>query len=200
LLPIQLTTRSFPGGFKPNDPPGVLIADERRSEPLVVETLDLESPMFIRLINCVTDDDFRAFADRFWDQPAAHVSELRNHAGRLYEAAKFSLDERFGDGANADGGGAHLINWLLGAERLSPRVRQIAGRARLCLEASSTATFMALELATAFEVGAYITACQHCHKSFLYGSYTNRRSHAKFCADRCRVAAMRVRNTKKDQA
>jgi hypothetical protein len=199
MLPVQLATRRFPGGFKANNPPGVLIADERQAVPHNV-ALDLERPMFARLINsCRTDDDLRAFADRDWDQPVTHVGELRALAGRLSEAAKVSLDERFAEAADADGFGAHMINYLLGTERLSPRVRLIDGRMRLSLEANSTATFMAMEVAAAFEVGAQITACQHCHNVFLFGPLTGRRSHAQYCAVKCRVAAMRARNSKKDQ-
>jgi hypothetical protein len=71
------------------------------------------------------------------------------------------------------------------------------GAPRMVLEAATVRDFMALEVATAYEAGAQITACRHCGNSFLFGPYTGRRSHAKYCADRCRVAAMRARNAKK---
>jgi hypothetical protein len=38
------------------------------------------------------------------------------------------------------------------------------------------------------------TACDHCGGVYWTGHRTGRRSHAKYCSDRCRVAAMRARN------
>ena len=67
------------------------------------------------------------------------------------------------------------------------------GATRLVLEARNLRAFMALEVASAFEVGAGITHCKHCAVNFLFGPSTGRRSHVKYCSDRCRVAAMRAR-------
>jgi hypothetical protein len=193
MLPIRLSTRFFPGGFQPQGVAGVLVADEREAKPLLIEAVDLEAPVFMHIMNAVTDADFQEFARRFWDQPVIHISELRSLWGRLYEAAMMALT---GDD-NRQAAGVYSVNWLLGRERLQPELRELGDRYRLCLEASSTATFMALEISTAFEVGAQITRCQHCRKAFLFGPHTGRRSHGKFCDDKCRVGAMRVRNAKK---
>ena len=68
---------------------------------------------------------------------------------------------------------------------------------RLVLHPDSLASFMAMEIALAHEAGAVVTWCEHCRKFFLTGPLTSRRSHAKYCSDRCRVAAMRKRNATK---
>jgi hypothetical protein len=64
--------------------------------------------------------------------------------------------------------------------------------------ANKTDDYMALEIATAVEAGATMTACRHCDRRFLFGPHTGRRSHAKYCSDRCRVAAARRRNAPKE--
>ena len=69
--------------------------------------------------------------------------------------------------------------------------------ARLVLRPKSLRDFMCLEVAIAHEAGAITTECEHCFKVYVTGPLTGRRSHSKYCADRCRVAAMRKRNAAK---
>jgi hypothetical protein len=66
---------------------------------------------------------------------------------------------------------------------------------RLALKPESLFAFMVLEAAMVAANGARLAACEHCGKFFLTGHLTGRRSSAKYCSDRCRVAAMRKRNT-----
>jgi len=65
---------------------------------------------------------------------------------------------------------------------------------RLALRAQNPLGFMLMETAMVAANGARVTDCEHCGKTFLTGPLTGRRSHAKYCSDRCRVAAMRLRN------
>jgi hypothetical protein len=69
---------------------------------------------------------------------------------------------------------------------------------RFVLEVQDLAGFMALEVASGIEAGAKGKFCGHCRKFFLYGPKTGNRSHAIYCAEKCRAAAMRARNAKKD--
>jgi hypothetical protein len=69
-----------------------------------------------------------------------------------------------------------------------------AGNARFVLRADTLYDFMVLETAVIHEVGAVAMLCEHCHKVVITGPLTGRRAHAKYCSDRCRVAAMRARN------
>ena len=71
---------------------------------------------------------------------------------------------------------------------------------RLTLHPENLFGLMALEVALAHEAGATATACEHCGKFFLTGPLTGRRSHSKYCSDRCRVAAMRKRNARRKRS
>jgi hypothetical protein len=72
------------------------------------------------------------------------------------------------------------------------------GSMRFVLKADTLYDFMVMEVAAIHEAGASATSCEHCHRMFLTGPLTGRRSHARYCSDRCRVAAMRVRNAAKE--
>ncbi|AWM23719.1 hypothetical protein AOX55_0000439 [Sinorhizobium fredii CCBAU 25509] len=73
-----------------------------------------------------------------------------------------------------------------------------AGSMRFVLKADTLYDFMVMEVAAIHEAGAAAASCEHCGKIFLTGPLTGRRSHAKYCSDRCRVAAMRARNAAKE--
>jgi hypothetical protein len=64
----------------------------------------------------------------------------------------------------------------------------------LLFACDSLETFMIMEIAMAATLGAKLGECDHCGDAFLTGPLTGRRSHAKYCSARCRVAAMRARN------
>ncbi|AFL49024.1 hypothetical protein ABIE78_005214 [Sinorhizobium fredii] len=72
------------------------------------------------------------------------------------------------------------------------------GTMRFVLKADTLWDFMVMEVAAIYEAGAVATSCEHCRTIFLTGPLTGRRSHAKYCSDRCRVAAMRARNSAKE--
>jgi hypothetical protein len=68
------------------------------------------------------------------------------------------------------------------------------GALRMLLACYDLTTFMSMEVAMAAMQGAKLGTCDHCGNVFLTGPLTGRRSHAKYCSARCRVAAMRARN------
>jgi hypothetical protein len=72
-----------------------------------------------------------------------------------------------------------------------------AGAPRILLKFSELMHFMVMEVAMIARHGAKLATCEHCGAVFLTGPLTGRRSHAKYCSDRCRVAAMRARNSAK---
>jgi hypothetical protein len=193
MLPIRLETHRYTSGFSPMaGQEAGLAANPKEREPLVIEALDLESPLFLRFINCESDADFQKFVDRFSDHPAWAWSDLRYEAKRLLFAAQTSISKVLGPSGAPQ---TKRVNSLLATTRLKTAIRSIDGASRLVLIATSTADFMALEIAEAFEAGAKMLSCPHCKKRFLFGPFTGRRSHGRYCSDRCRVAAMRARNS-----
>jgi hypothetical protein len=53
--------------------------------------------------------------------------------------------------------------------------------------------FMCMECVMIAEAGARLVTCEHCKDYYLTGPRTGRRSHSRYCSDRCRAAAMRKR-------
>jgi hypothetical protein len=193
MQPIRLVSHRYPDGFAEEaSTPGMLVA---RGAPAqhVLDAANLEDPLFIRFVNCQSDASLRDFHDRFGDEDSVLVSDLARASKRmrglitagLHPGAPINFRHRFFSSAVA-------------AVRLQPTLAFIDGRQRLTLQAIKVRDFMWMELATAVEVGAAVGACDQCGKLFLTGPHTGRRSHARFCADRCRVAAMRTRNANKD--
>jgi hypothetical protein len=68
------------------------------------------------------------------------------------------------------------------------------GSPRLMLKSESLIGFMLMETAMVATQGARLGECEKCGILFLTGPLTGRRSHARFCSNKCRVAAMRARN------
>ena len=90
--------------------------------------------------------------------------------------------------------------FILQSQTFSPRFEKLSGhgRSRLIMRPSSLDDLMIMEGAIAADEGAIAVRCSHCQKLFLIGPLTGRRSHAVYCSDRCRVAAMRVRKASKE--
>jgi hypothetical protein len=68
------------------------------------------------------------------------------------------------------------------------------GTPRLLLKSRSLVGFMLMETAMVVAHGVRTTECEQCGNIFLTGPLTGRRSHAHYCSNKCRVAAMRARN------
>lgn len=75
-----------------------------------------------------------------------------------------------------------------------PELPYVGRKEGVLFTTSSMSAFMVMECATAAQLDCRFCACGHCGALFFTGSLTHRRSHAKYCADPCRVAAMRARN------
>jgi len=157
--------------------------------------LDLENPLFVRLINCATIQDRVKFADLFGDLPEpadAFQDDLKRTAALLLEPSLGSEAIKAAFQVEA------ANSFLLGDVSIKPRLAMREdGSKRVVLEVPNLAEFMMLELAAAVEAEDLTKRCANCDKLFLYGPLTGRRSSATYCADKCRVAAMRARNSSK---
>lgn len=175
-----------------------------RTVPVTYEVTNLEDPIVIRLINCRDDEDRLAFLARFgflrdegpgWDGSWAgiDVDQYRFTVGLILSTS----DQNPTPTAQAN----HVMNEAGFGARLRPSFEMTGpgGALRLVLHPDSLSSFMAMEIALAHEAGAVATSCEHCGKFFLTGPLTGHRSHAKYCSDRCRVAAMRKRNAAKGE-
>jgi len=63
----------------------------------------------------------------------------------------------------------------------------------MLLKTKTLRSFMVMEMAMIVGHGVLAHKCENCATIFLTGPLTWRRAHARFCSDRCRVAAMRAR-------
>ncbi|MEB3045639.1 hypothetical protein [Rhizobium mulingense] len=201
MIPIKLHWERRVDGFeKDPDRPDELRARSERTDPMIREITDLEDPLVLRLMNCRTDGDFIKFVNRFgsplrFDDTVLSLSLIRGMADGLRTQALATIGKHLSPHERA-----HFINEAISNVSLRPAYvySEETGRGRLILEADTLHTFMMMEHLAAHEAGAVATSCEHCDKLFLTGPLTGRRSHAKFCSDRCRVAAMRARNAAKE--
>lgn len=172
-----------------------------RTSPLAIRLRDLENPISIRLINSRSVDDLSTFVSR-------HGCLQRlgyNHDGtgefvRILEAARDVLEEGFALTNDADDtrrafwADEHLkTSCFYPAFEYDDNDR----RQRLTWKPSTLADLMVAEVAFALETGAKFQRCEHCGNAFLTGHLTGRRATAVYCCDKCRVAALRVRNLAK---
>jgi hypothetical protein len=132
-------------------------------EPFVLNAPDLANPIFVELLNCRTDDDFIGFANGFFDEVVVGIGDATGPDGRVTNLPSLASNLRLAMfvtvvSARRDGG-VPFLNTLLEHAGLRPRMTLVDGVARLVLEASSVRDFMALEVASAYEVGAEINAC-----------------------------------------
>lgn len=158
------------------------------------EFTDLENPVVVAFVNAVDDERRRRFFERF----GLTVPDRQlDYDSALISQAQFRLLLQTAGGENASAAMA-AVNDVISAHRalsLNPTIH-LAGRRgapRLLLQTGSLLGFMVMETAMAVAHGARLAACEKCGTVFLTGQLTSRRSHAKFCSDRCRVAAMRAR-------
>lgn len=180
-----------------------------RTIPATYEVVNLENPIVLHLINCQGDQDRLAFLARFgflerWDVETGSISVIEDVQNRMSGALVWSASTFEPKTAPADqitpiSVANHLMNEMGKKVSLHPsfEIADPGNTLRIVLKPDSLRSFMAMEIALAHEAGAVATACEHCSKYFLTGPLTGRRSHAKYCSDRCRVAAMRKRNATK---
>ncbi|MFC5384390.1 hypothetical protein ACFPLB_00195 [Aquamicrobium segne] len=172
-----------------------------RFEPVAFRVHNLEDPLSIRLVNCNSASDIIDFISRFGfpdhigGRGHSYYPELiewhRENLTDLFSLTSVDSSERRSEVAN------ELLHETGTTLRPAFEWSEATGRSSLIVRASSLVSLMAMEAAFAVEAGATMTRCAHCHKAYLTGPLTGRRSHSVYCSDRCRVAAMRVRNAGK---
>ncbi|RUW92045.1 hypothetical protein [Mesorhizobium sp. M7A.F.Ca.US.010.02.1.1] len=207
MVPIRLNWRRFPEGEQAQfgDVVDLLQAlKENRLDLVTYELNDLagsaaspDSPIVMHLMNARDDVALDAFQKRFGPLTDPLVEGGNNSWLTMNEAReRFDLYLRI---APPRPNRIGLVNDLLASVSLRPQVYFPDGAQtpQIVLTAESLYDFMLMEIATIHQVGAVVTACSHCRKLYLTGPLTGRRSHAVYCSDRCRVAAMRARNAEK---
>jgi len=171
-------------------------SNSARRFPVLIERSDLEAPLVVRFINARDDAARAEFFARFGflyksgngkpqsEQPRADVLADQRSLGKLLAAV----------GTVGRAKGAAQLNQVMAKSpglALRPEIGHAGG---LSLHPQSLLGLMLMELAMVVDLGARLTACAQCKIAFLTGPMTGRRGHAVYCSDRCRVAAMRVRN------
>lgn len=163
-----------------------------RTERLSLEVSNLEDPVSLRFVNAGTDEKrIGEFLRRFGPprrsaSGAYSITEIANmqaDLGSIVKSGNWGPAEK-----------AVRLNACLTNTQLRPSVDVTESGVRISVHADDLYSLMAMELASAVEVGAALTSCEHCGTHYFTGPLTGRRSHSKFCSDRCRVAAMRERN------
>ncbi|MGI0525757.1 hypothetical protein [Rhizobium giardinii] len=197
---IRLNWKRYTDGFKAHlERPNVFVPQSERIEPLFYEAGDLENPVVLHFINCRSAGNYIAFLSRFGPLDGGDLVNLKSLIFRAYAFrynALFTIDNR-----SAPQERMRFLNTVMKDISLRPTFLSLetTGNGQLVLEAATLDDFMVMELAAIHEAGAVATSCEHCRKAFLTGPRTGRRSHAKYCSDRCRVAAMRARNAAKEE-
>ncbi len=196
-----------------------------RTEPLRYEAISLEDPVVLHFINCKADEDFVAFLNRFGDlgreinesdggAPVVRdrsqrkknrapeskmlsipLEKLKTYCSNLWRNIAMTTPMAKTDTIEK----VRFLNDMMNADGVTvwPSFINSAGNARFVLRADTLYDFMMLETAAIHEVGAVAMLCEHCRKLVITGPLTGRRAHARYCSDRCRVAAMRARNAAK---
>ena len=157
----------------------------------LLEVVDLENPLIVRFVNARDDEARAEFFARFGflyknhdEQPRPDALEDQKTLRRLLTVV--GTEER-------DKAIEH-VNRALGKSMGFALTPRLDGEGRLSLHPQSLLGLMLMEAAMIVERGARLTSCDNCGVAFLTGPTTGRRSHAVYCSDRCRVAAMRARN------
>jgi hypothetical protein len=159
-----------------------------------LEFVDLETPVVTEFVNAKDDERRLEFFNRFgltvpepWvvyeqvlQSQTALLKWLQIAGGQDRAAAMEAVNDAFA--------GSRGLNL-----RPSMRVAGPRNSPHIHLRSPSLLIYMFLEMATAVALGARVAACEKCFAHFLTGSLTGHRSHAQYCSDRCRVAAMRAR-------
>src|SRR5262249_25522644 len=170
---------------------------------------DFENPVVVEFINARDDDARLQFFSKFgvtWGsvfgtelirpsdgyltasghgEVVRYQERLRKFLTKVTGTDQVAALEALNDIVSKPGGSALLPRFDLAGE---------GGTQRMLLQCVGLLDFMSMEVAMAGSHGAKLATCEHCGDVFLTGSLTGRRSHAKYCSARCRVAAMRARN------
>ncbi|OWV79582.1 hypothetical protein ATY77_26710 [Rhizobium sp. R634] len=178
----------------------MIIARSERLHPIAYRVENLEDPKSIRLLNARNVDDLANFVARFGvpdrlgynpegDRVLVSLIEaLRDEIADGFHTTQ--IDDDIAKRAWAENALRHVSMYP------AFEYSDAAKRMKLGVRASSLADLMLCEVAFALEVGAKLHNCEKCSKAFISGHLTGRRANAVYCSDKCRVAAMRQRNSK----
>jgi hypothetical protein len=187
-----------------------------RRETQLVTIGDLENPIVMAFVNATDDKRRQSFFERYgllkltpwWHQrnPKAWVygnlhPEL-HHDDVVHDQSRFRDLLRYAGGEDRAAGMAAVNSAIANrAFNLQPTFHLAGpnGAPRLLLKSESLIGAMLMEVAMGVSNGARLAECEKCAALFLTGALTGRRSHARFCSDKCRVAAMRARNAAADR-
>lgn len=170
------------------------------------EVLNLEDPLAIRFLNASTTDQLETFIGIYGFllpkgfDPWEAVPSIRRKQQNVLEMVKAAGSAEREEAVDRMNVALAYHEYKFGTPtlnplKLKPSLEYVPGGAtsRLVLEPDSLYDFMCVECMTIAATGARVTNCEHCGKFYLTGPLTGRRSHGRFCSDRCRVAAMRKR-------
>lgn len=166
-----------------------------RREPLRIEIEDLKNPVVITFINARKDADRIAFFSSFGLlYPPGPESGL-TVVGHQMTCRNFLARAGGPDQVEALRSVNDSIEQMLHGVDLRPifDLGGAGGAPRMLLKCRDLMQFMVMEIAMVATNGARFAECEHCGDAFLTGHLTWRRSHAKYCSDRCRLAALRAR-------
>ncbi|WEX77987.1 hypothetical protein PYH37_002831 [Sinorhizobium numidicum] len=159
----------------------------------------LEDPMALRLVNARNIDALASFTSRFgMPAPPDYKADREWMLVPLLESLREELEEGLQlTNADEDSGRALWAERYLRNVSFYPAFEhsEDAKRQKLVFKPSSLADLMFCEVAFALEAGAKLRHCEHCGSVFLTGHLTGRRASAVYCSDRCRVAALRAKNS-----
>jgi len=178
-----------------------------RRVPLRVEILTLENPTVVDFVNAREDADLVRFFSKFGLLLAMGPMGPLGDFGQMppfhdYDAV-IRARKQFRDLLISATGPDHADALRAINERSNRLALELlpifdlaseSGAVRMLLKCDDLWPFMFMEIAMVATNGAKLATCKQCGKVFLTGPLTWRRSRAQYCTDRCRVAAMRVRN------
>lgn len=180
-----LPTKPFGEQFRPKSD---------RFSPISFNLHNLESPIIVHFANARNDELLEKFLTRFGMPRLAREEVSRDRI--LTDKKEYSALL-----STAAAGGMPAVKAvnakMIDDQHRSPILQLILSEKRkpqVVLRPSSLAALMRLEALMIAANNARLKSCEHDETLFLTGPLTGRRSHAKYCSDRCRVAAMRARN------
>ncbi len=172
-----------------------------RLTPYKISVSNLEDPYAVRFVNARTKDDLAAFIRRFGEPQRSGPTD-KAEGEFVKDLAFLRADLTQGleltNAADDDAARSEWASEHLAFTTLRPvfECNEVDQRPRLAFRPETLSDLMFLEVAFALDAGAKLRRCEHCGTAFLIGHLTGRRSTAVYCSDRCRVAALRAKNSK----
>ncbi|MEF2559044.1 hypothetical protein VQ044_23005 [Aurantimonas sp. C2-5-R2] len=168
----------------------------------MLESIDLENPLALQYVNTKTPEARIAFMERygFLDEGIVGADGIEEWPVEWvedrHEGLCHALTKSFGKSVAEK---STDLNNLLQSAPLKTSVEFAGdGKGRMVFHPKSLLHLMCLEVTTAAINDVDLARCANCNAAFFTGRMAHRRIDAKFCSDRCRVAAMRKRNAAKE--